>query len=168
MAKSSFAALAAASVVFVLACEQAPTSVDVQTPPDIQAAVMLVDDHFRFPTIRPFDNPCTGETIVFAGTEHLLVRIWDTDGNGFPGPGDRMRIHFQVNLKGTDSNGVTYQLIDVNNATGVAQVSPWTWSWVHRVISSTGADNFMVKSRLTVNANQVATVHWEDLQKCVG
>lgn len=169
MAKSSFAALAAVSVVFTLACEQAPTSADLLEPPDIRAAVKMIDVNDTSPVNMDIDNPCTPfELIPFAGTHHVVFKIWDTNGSGYVDDGDRMKFHLQSNLKGTGSDGVTYVMNDTNDGTGRMQgPPPWTGRVVHRLISSTDADNFLASSHITVNANATVTVQYES-DKCVG
>ncbi len=168
MAKSSFAALAAVSVVFVLACEQAPTSADLLKPPDIRAAVMMVNDNIRLPVTRTLNNPCKpGVPIDLTGTQHRIRQIRDTDGSGNISPGDHIKVHREEALKGTDSEGVRYTATDVLNFEGRVQSSPYTNSHVQRVISSTGVDNFLVRTNLTINANGVVTVDLHS-DKCVG
>lgn len=169
MAKSSFAALGAVSVMLVLACEQAPTSADTLTPPDIRAAIKMVDDNVTFPVVMPIDNPCTPpEDIVFTGTQHVVFKVWDTNGSGFWDDGDRLLFNFQNNLRGTDSNGISYVMTDSNHGTGRQQgPPPWTGRAVQRVISSTDVDNFLARFKITVNANGVVTVLY-DSGKCAG
>ena len=163
--QAGITALAVGVGLFALACEQSPTTLDA---PDIRAAVKLIHANEIVDVSFPIDNPCTPpEWIEMTGTDHQILFVWDTNGNGEPDVGDRFKSHIQFNLKGTDANGVKYRLTDAQNEQGLFESMPYNITWTSHVISSTDVDNFLVTSHLTINANGDLTV-FRISEKCVG
>ncbi len=154
--QAGISALAIAAGLFTLACEQAPTTLDA---PDVLAAVKVVDTN-EFVDVVDFAvfNPCNGQVVLFTGTSHDKVQMWD---NG------HWKFHFQFNLTGTDASGVTYRLTDAFNAQGNA-VLPVTYNYTAKLVSSTGEDNALYKEHITLNANGDLTASTPFAYKCVG
>ncbi|MEJ2335855.1 MAG: hypothetical protein P8Y26_09520 [Gemmatimonadales bacterium] len=149
-------ALAVGVGLSALGCEQAPTSLDA---PDIRAAVKVVDTN-EFVDVVDFAvvNPCNGQVILFTGTSHDKVQMWD---NG------HWKFHFQYNLTGTDANGVTYRLTDAFNQQGNAAL-PVTYNYTAKMIRSPNEDTSLYKEHITLNANGELTASTPFGFKCVG
>ncbi len=157
--QAGITALAVGLGMFVLACDQAPTTLDA---PDIRAAVKLVDTN-EFVEITDFaiENPCVTppEVILFSGTSHDIVKIWDTG---------RLHLHLQFNLRGTDSNGVEWMVTDAFNWERKGGGFPQTFNYTAKAVSKGSADNVLFSQHRTVNANGEVTALTPFGFKCVG
>ncbi len=139
------------TALVAIACADTATTAPELEVPGISAAVKLVDVNVIIPVSSTLFNPCTFELVDFQGTDHQILKIWD---NG------SFKLHLQFNLHGTgQSSGLHYKLTDAINQQAGPGGLPFVGNAVTKVISSTNADNWLIRSHVTVNENGVVTVN---------
>jgi hypothetical protein len=130
-----------------------------------QTSALVIDEHFDLPGPYDLINQCTDETVTVTGTigddMHIVI-----NGNTM-----NFSEHQQGQLNGTGSLGNTYvtnlnenvTLNGISSNNGVFIIDDVT---VFRMISKSGAPNFIVRriAHLTVNANGTVTVDRIDFE----
>ena len=140
-----------------VSCDQQPIEPANDTTTEINFAQKTdVQNEFR-PWSLNLTNPCNADEVYLEGTDHRILIFWDND---------HWRFKSDWNLEGTAASGVKYKLVDSVGGGGWGPF-PETWGTRQTVVSTTSVDNFLMRSRWTVNANGDVTVdHWAE--KCVG
>src|SRR5215210_337097 len=125
---------------------------------------------------EPFDfsviNPCTGEVVALSGTSHFVFHLTRDEAGGF-------HVHSHETLQHVKGIGTTTGTTYVAAASSV-QVETFPGGFFDRqmsvrfpliLVSQGSADNFRVEYHfhVTVNANGVITVYFEDIStQCTG
>lgn len=138
--------LALISVLALAACEQSVAPAPPIQRPSIQSATNQFDDvvrdNLKVEITGTLVSPCTGETISFDGTSHIVMTVDQSD------TGATLSYHF--NTQGVTGvsleTGTTYRVIDIINEDAGALFIPAGESGsvaIHeRIIGDGSADNF--------------------------
>lgn len=140
--------LALFSLLALAACEQSVAPAPRLQRPSIQQAASsgfddVVKDNLKIEIAGTIDSPCTGETISFDGSSHIVMTLDETSN------GATLSYHF--NTQGVSgvglATGTEYQVVQVQNQDETAVFIPANDSAsvaVHeRIISNGSADNFL-------------------------
>lgn len=158
--------LAAAGLVFVLACEQAPTATDSVglNAPEIRAAATTSTTNLKVPFAQVRFVPCAaggaGEDVLIQATLHIVLHTTVSNKGNMT-----IKTHYQP--QGARATGLTTG--DTYNGTGVTQQTtteqadglPYEFTFANNfgMIGRGGAVNFKIHQtvHMTINNNGVPT-----------
>lgn len=92
------------SLIVLAACADSPTSPELMQVESGPSFAVVQNE--KVPFSFSFTSPCTGETVVFSGTQHQLFRVTEDEAGGFH---VGVSINWQ-NVTGTAPSGTKYQI----------------------------------------------------------
>lgn len=164
--------LALIAALALAACEQSVAPSPRPQRPSVQSVSNdfddVIRDNFQLEFTGTIDSPCTGETISFDGSTHIVMTLDESDTGA--------TLQYHLNTQGVSGvgleTGTKYQIVQVTSEDANAIFIPANESGsvtIHeRIISDGGADNFLADVIFTFTSPPPQATYQLKNLRCVG